>query len=182
LAVAGAVVVGVLVLAAGRTERGTGKRADAAPPPGLQEVALGQRAASDYDPLGDRSEHPDQTSAVVDGDRNSTWSTERYDGGTLPKPGVGLVLDAAPGVAARQLEIQTPTPGFTAECYVAREGLPSTVASDGWTKLAGPLRVSARERIDLDTAGNRFRRYLIWITKLPPGKESVDVSEVLLFR
>ena len=30
------------------------------------------------------------------------------------KPGIGLYLDAAPGVAARAIEIQTPTPGFTA--------------------------------------------------------------------
>jgi len=36
--------------------------------------------------------------------------------------------------------------------------------------------------IDLDTARQRFRYYLIWITKLPPGDTKAQISEVLLFQ
>ena len=38
------------------------------------------------------------------------------------------------------------------------------------------------QRVDLDTAGNRFRYYLVWITKLPPGADQVQISEIRLFK
>ncbi len=176
---------GLAYLAAQRTERGTGERENVAPAAAqLTPVALGQRAASDYDPLGDnKEEHPQDAAAVVDGDPQSSWSTERYRGGlAVQKEGVGIFVDAQPGVAARQIEIQTPTPGFLAEIYVAGDPLPPTLPDPGWTKLAGPTEIGADERIDLDTAGNRFRRYLVWITKLPAGKETIEISEILLFK
>ncbi len=182
LAAAGALAY----VAAQRTERGTGERENVAPAaPQLEPVALGQRAASDYDPLGDnREEHPQDTNAVVDGDPQSTWSTESYRGGlAAQKAGVGIVLDAPPaGVAARQIQIQTPAPGFTAEVYVAEDDLPPTVPHPGWTKLAGPTTIGADAKLDLDTAGNRFRRYLVWITRLAPDEESAEISEILLFK
>ena len=171
-------------VAAQRTERGTGKRENVTPPvQGLSSVPLGQRAASDFDPIGGDGEHPEETSALLDGDRTTTWSTESYDGGLLRKPGVGVIIDASPGVAARRLGLRTPTPGFQVSVWIAREGLPRTAPPQGWIRVsAAGVDVDNREQIDLDTAGNRYRRYLVWITKLPPGKEAVRISEILLFR
>src|SRR5918998_1676709 len=121
-------------VAAQKTERGTGQREQVAPTPqGLQSVALRQRAVSDFDPLGGDGEHPEQTSALVDGVSSTTWATERYDGGALSKEGVGVVIDASPGVAARKLTIRTPTPGFQASVWVAPNGRPSTPPPRGWT-------------------------------------------------
>jgi serine/threonine-protein kinase len=186
IAAAVAVAAVLAYVAADNTERGTGKRASAAPPPppGIEQVALPQRAASDFDPLGDDGhEHPDQTSALVDGIATSTWSTERYKGNTLSKAGVGVIIDAAPvGVAASQLEVQTPTPGFEATVYVAAADTPETAPPAGWTKAGPTGPVLDGEKIDLDTAGNRFRRYLLWITKLPPGEDKVQISEILLYK
>jgi serine/threonine-protein kinase len=179
-----AVAAGIALLAAGQTQRGTGKRSGAPAAPGApQEVALKQRAPADFDPIGQDGEHPEQTSAVVDGVASSTWSTERYDGGKLNKAGVGLVIDASPGVAAREIEIRTPTPGFKVTIYVAPTAIPSDAPpTPGWTKVsAEDIPLTADQRIQLDTAGNRYRRYLIWITKLPPGQLSAKISEVLLF-
>jgi tRNA A-37 threonylcarbamoyl transferase component Bud32 len=179
-----AVAAGVILLAANQTQRGTGSRSGAPAAPGApQEVSLKQRAPADFDPIGGDGEHPEQTSAVVDGVASSTWSTERYDSGALNKAGVGLVIDASPGVAARELEIRTPTPGFKATIYVAQTAIPSDAPpTAGWTKVsAEDIPVTADQRIQLDTAGNRYRRYLIWITKLPPGQQSAKISEVLLF-
>lgn len=175
---------GLAYLAAQRTERGTGKRTQIAPTPqGLTPVALGQRSVSDFDPLGGDGEHPEQASALVDGVPTTTWATERYDGGTLSKDGVGVVIDASPGVAARKLTIRTPTPGFEASVWVAPNGLPSTPPPRGWTRVsAETVTVGASEPIDLDTAANRYRRYLVWITKLPPEEQAVRISEILLYR
>jgi eukaryotic-like serine/threonine-protein kinase len=185
VAVGVVVAAGLGLLAANQTERGTGQRSGAPAAPGEpRDVPLKQRAASDYDPVGGDGEHPEQTSALVDGVASSTWSTERYDNRTLGKPGVGVVIDAAPRVAATELEVRTPTPGFQATIYVARNAIPRLPPpASGWTRVSREaIDVRRRERIELDTAGNEFRRYLVWITRLPPGGQSARISEILLFR
>ena len=171
-------------VAAQRTERGTGERTEVAPTPrGLEPVPLGQRAVSDFDPLGGDGEHPEQTSALVDGVDSTTWSTETYDDGRMGKAGVGVVIDASPGVAAGKLTIRTPTPGFEASIWVAPEALPSTPPPRGWTRVsAEAVEVGSSEEIDLDTASNRYTRYLVWITKLPPEEQAIRISEILLYR
>jgi serine/threonine-protein kinase len=179
-----AIAAGLTLLAAGQTERGTGNRSGAPAAPGdPQPVSLKQRSPTDFDPIGGDGEHPEQTSAVVDGVASSAWSTERYDSGALNKAGVGLVIDAAPKVAATQLEIRTPTPGFEATIYVAASSIPSQAPpAGGWTRVsAADVAVGRDEKISLDTAGNGYRRYLVWITKLPPEQKSAKISEILLF-
>ncbi len=176
---------GGLYLAADRTERGTGNRSGTPVAPGApQPVNLKQRAPSAYDPIGGDGEHDSDTSAVVDGIASSTWSTERYDGGALNKAGVGLVIDAAPQVAATELEIRTPTAGFQATIYVASTAIPKEAPpAGGWTKVSAEnIAVGADEKIQLDTAGNGYRRYLVWITKLPPGQKSAKISEIILYK
>jgi serine/threonine protein kinase len=181
--IASITVLVTVVLGLRQTERGTGKRATVTPPAGLQEVPLGQRAARDFDPLSDdKAEHSDETSAVVDGDPQSTWSTEGYASGDLQKDGVGIIIDASPGVAARQLELRTPTPGFEATVYVAPGATPASAPPDGWTGVSATRTVASSEKFDLDTAGHRFRRYLVWITKLPPNSKRAEISEILLYR
>jgi serine/threonine-protein kinase len=179
------VAAGVLTyIAAQRTERGTGARTEVAPAPrGLTAVKLGQRSVSDFDPLGGDGEHGEQTSALVDGVASTTWATESYDGAQLNKAGVGVVIDASPGVAAAKLVIRTPTPNFEVSAWVAPNGLPSTPPPQGWTRVSAPAtKVGSSEEIDLDTAGNPYRRYLVWITKLPPGAKVARISELLLYR
>ncbi len=74
--------------------------------------------------------------------------------------------------ARKRLTIRTPTPGFEASIWVADEGVPQTAPPEGWTRVSSEaVDVGASEPIDLDTAGNRYRRYLVWITKLPPEKQ-----------
>jgi serine/threonine-protein kinase len=181
------VIAAVAVAGAGayqlsrQAQRGTGPRGT--PPPGLERVGLGQTAANDFDPEGDDNEHAGETGAVLDDNLNTTWSTERYDGGLAGKPGVGIYVDARPGVAARALELRTPDtqePGWTAEVYAAREGPPDEL--DGWTRISGPRRMTKpKEKIDLDSAGQRFGYYLLWITELPPSGQ-VKLAELYLAR
>jgi len=37
-----------------------------------------------------------------------------------------------------------------------------------------------RNDVPLDTGSTRFRYYLVWITNLPPGKDSAEISEISL--
>ncbi len=106
-----------------RTRRTAARASRAAPThAGLVQVQLAETAAHGYNPFGTGPENRDQVENVVDNDPNTTWSTEQYYEGTLKKAGgvgLGVYLDAAPGVAARAIEIQTPTPGFAVQIYVA---------------------------------------------------------------
>jgi eukaryotic-like serine/threonine-protein kinase len=188
LALVGAIVALVLVLLAGHTHSGVAPNVPTNH--GLQPVSLSQTAAHDYNPFGTGLEHPTQVSNVVDGDPNTTWSTEHYVEGTLGnKPGVGLYLDAAPGVGARALEIQTPTPGFTAAIYASNDirqlpyGDTTPLSRRGWTPLAPARALAAHATISLSNpSGTRYRYYLIWITKLPPSSEVAEIAEATLFR
>jgi eukaryotic-like serine/threonine-protein kinase len=182
-----------LVAAAGRTHRGTGVASDVHSGSGLQAVPLSQTAAHDYNPFGTGPENRKLVQNVVDSDPNTAWSTEQYYEGTLRKAGgvgVGIYLDAAPGVVGRSIEIQTPTPGFAAQIYAADAirlslayGDSTPLPARGWQ---GPIGASGyvhdRQRIQLNGVARRRRYYLIWITTLPPRMESASIAELTLFK
>jgi eukaryotic-like serine/threonine-protein kinase len=186
---AGLVALG-LVLLAGHTRRGTGVAPNVGTKPGLSPVSLASVAAHDYNPFGTEPEHPKAVANVLDGDPNTTWSTEHYVDGTLgSKPGTGVYIDAAPGLSARGVEIQTPTPGFTAAVYAANRfdgslpyGASESLSERGWVQLAAPRAVAGQSTIRLAAGGARYRYYLFWITSLPPGSETAAISEITLFR
>jgi len=176
-----AVAAGVF-FALSRAERGTGGNgSNQSKPAGLTAVSLGQKAASDFDPLGGDGEHSEQVNFVLDGDPNTTWSTERYDQGALNKDGVGIAVDAKPGVAARALDVSSSSTGWRAEIYGAKGDLPQTAPPTGWTQLTGEELVANDQRFTLDTAGQKFRHYLVWITKIP-SSGSVSISEITLLK
>jgi tRNA A-37 threonylcarbamoyl transferase component Bud32 len=187
LLVAGVVALG-LVLLAGHTHRGVAPDVDAKP--GLTPVPLEQTAAHDYNPFGNEPEHPTQVANVIDAEPDTVWSTEHYVNDTLGrKPGTGIYLDAAPGLRARALEVQTPTPGFTAGVYAASAfdanlpyEAPESLVQRGWVELTPPHAIGAQSTIRFATHGVVFRYYLLWITRLPPASETAAISQLTLFR
>jgi serine/threonine-protein kinase len=192
LALAVAIITIALVAAEQQGERGTGVSPEVDSSPGLRPVPLSQTAAHDYNPFGTGPENRNRVQNVVDSDPNTSWSTVQYYDGALKKAGgvgVGVYLDAAPGVLAKAIEIQTPTPGFAVQIYGAEQlrlsfpyGDSTPLAARGWQ---GPLGTSGyvhgRERIGLHS-DSPFRYYLVWITTLPPAKESAAISGLTLFR
>jgi hypothetical protein len=164
-----------------RTDHGGARPAVAPPPPPPRALKI--VTAKDFDPVatgGGGAEHPTEVLRAIDGDRASFWSTETYTGGNLgAKPGVGLYVTADSQVAARQLEVQSPTPGWRAQIYAAPTAPAPTLA--GWGKPIAQLDATDRKTtVELHTpAGARFRSYLIWIVKLPPAGQ-VQLSEVRL--
>jgi len=193
LALIGVIVAIAIVAIARHTHRGTGVAPGVVVRPGLTPVPLSQTSAHGYNPFGTGPENHDTIENVIDSDPNTTWSTEQYYDGTLKKAGgvgAGLYLDASPGVVGKALEIQTPTPGFAVQLYVANE-VPLSLAYGNSTPLSargwqGPVGMSGfvenHERIQLNVGGRRFRYYLIWITTLPPNMESASIAELTLFK
>jgi hypothetical protein len=189
------IAVGVAIVIAAayqHTHGGTGSGDAPAPQPGLEQVSLSETAAHDYNPFGTGPENRDLVDGVVDNDPNTVWSTEQYYDGTLRKAGgvgLGIYLDAAPGVSARVLEIQTPTPGFTAQIYVADKfvelpyGSSRTLKERGWQGPAQTVSyVHGTQRIPLNLLGQRYRYYLVWLTTLPPKHESAEIADLALYK
>jgi serine/threonine-protein kinase len=192
LVLLGAIIAAVLVLALGNTHRGTGVAAGVSSSAGLVPVPLSQTAAHDYNPFGTGPENRDRIQNVVDSDPNTSWSTQQYYAGTLEKAGgvgTGLYLDAAPGVLAKAIEIQTPTPGFGVQIYAAPEppvelayGSSTPLTARGWQGPVGATSAVRNHTRVAITVGKPFRYYLVWITTLPRGSESASISDLTLFR
>jgi hypothetical protein len=178
--IAAAAALGVVVLKEGvdRTQRGTGQ-GTVKPEPGTKVVSVKRTSARDFDPAGDGEEHRSEAQLAVDKEPGTDWTTEGYTGATLgDKEGVGIYVDADPGVAARSLAIDTPEPGWQAEIRVADGNSPPKEIG-GWQKVAGGEVDAKRKRFRL--RGDRHRYYLVWITGLAPGAERVKIAEITLF-
>jgi serine/threonine-protein kinase len=150
---------------------------------GLSPIKLGDRSAAAYDPVpGDGQENGASLPLMSDGDPKSAWKTERYDSpdfGNI-KDGVGVYLDAGRPVVARGLRLVTPEKGWQLELYVGNE-VPSTVAD--WTRVGAGEMDTGRKTFSLDTGGQRFRYFLVWITQLandPNGRFSASISDLRL--
>ena len=175
---AGLLVAGAVVFVIDRAERGSTGGADVGGVPGLTAVKLDTSGAGDFDPEGDATEHPEEVTLATDGSVATRWETETYtDDFAAQKSGVGLIVNPRAPVAARALDIVTPIPGWTAEVY-ASDDRPDDLAS--WTRISGSATVEEEQRIELDSAGQSFSYYLLWITALPEGEQKAAVSELTL--
>ena len=167
-----------VLLLADRTERGTGTPAAASRRPGCSaRLARARARAHDYDPLGDDGRAPRPGARPsLDGDPSTTWTTESYHGGNLGKAGVGIYVDAAPASRrTRDARSARRRPASTRTIYARqRRGPPTALADPGW-KLVGDIAAATkRARASRSTRRQRFRYYLVWITKLPPGARKAD--------
>lgn len=178
--------IGFVFAVSQTAERGTGDRRAVTPAvQNEREVSVSQTAARAYDPFGTgdlRDEHDEQAPNLVDGNPTTTWTTETYKTPTLPKAGVGVYIDAKPGVKASRIEIQSETPGWSGEVYAAPDGpIPTTVPGGGWVKAATITDAARTVSVPLDaTASKEFRYFLVWITALPEGEGTVALREVVL--
>ncbi len=183
------VLVGIgagAVFLAGHAHHGTGKLPQAPPPAAHVQVDLCRACAHDYNPdavSGPKNQNPDEDGLAIDGDRNTAWTTEIYYHGLQSKPGVGIYVDANPGVVARSMIIDTATPGYSVVIY-ARHDHPDPNTFDpgpgGWVRVGAAGSVHPTQTIPLDPAGIKYRYYLVWITSLGPHNQ-VAVNEIALY-
>jgi eukaryotic-like serine/threonine-protein kinase len=178
-----AVAAAVIAFLVPRTHHGAPPLPQAAPKPTPHQVTLCNSCAHDYNPdalSGPKDQHPNTVGLAIDGDRNSSWTTENYLNEDLGKPGVGLYVDAKPGVAAGSLVIDTETPGYAVSIY-ARHNAPDPNTFDGnWVKVGTAANVHKTQPIRLHTNGTRYRYYLVWITSLG-NHNQVAINEIALY-
>ncbi|MDQ6820777.1 MAG: protein kinase [Actinomycetota bacterium] len=174
---------GAYWLATTRVHNGTPKLSAPPPKPTLKQVTVCDTCAHDYNPdalSGPKSQNPNLVGYAIDGNPNTAWETQHYYSGTLGKPGVGVYLDAKPGIAAAEIRINTQSPGWKAEVY-ATNTQPDPQAFTGWTLAGSAPAVHSTENIPLRTRGTHYRWYLVWITSLPPSQQTVFLNEIALY-
>jgi eukaryotic-like serine/threonine-protein kinase len=180
-----AIIAGGVIFLAKRTHHGTGQLPQSAPQAAPTQVRLCASCAHDYNPLapvGPKTQHPGEDGLAIDNIRGTAWTTEQYYNG-LQKAGVGVYVDAKPGVDARSLVLDTATPGYGVAIY-ARNSAPRPDAFDpgpkGWIKVGSATKVTSRQTIPLNTGSARYRYYLVWITNLA-NHNQVAINEIALY-
>jgi hypothetical protein len=174
-----ALVAAAIVIVVLATRTSTDERGDAAPrkvPKGVERVSFA--AVNDYDPEGDDRESPNSVKLAIDGNRTTSWKTEHYTSGFegANKTGVGLMVRTKKAVPATELDLISPFANWEGTIYGAKGDVPKDIR--GWQKLSGSFTAKSENKIKLDTAGQPFDRYLVWITKL--SGEQAGIMELSL--
>jgi eukaryotic-like serine/threonine-protein kinase len=164
LVAAAAIVAAILALGGSKGKQAKGSTGGGT----AAGAAIALRGVGADDPFGSGGEHDSAAPLATDHDASTAWDTEHYDGG-LGKPGVGLVLGAGKAVSAKQLVVQTDTPGYTAQIRVG------TAPHGPFTNDSSSQHVGARAVFTLDGKSGSY--YEIWITNLG-SYSSVHVNEV----
>jgi hypothetical protein len=141
-------------------------------------------SASLYDPAGGGTdEHAGAATRAVDGKVSTAWTSGDHPGG-LGKPGVGLVVETGGYQSWSALGIDTATAGFDVSVYSTDQSSPPTAAPDasgsGWRLEGKQKSVTRHQRVAVRGATAQPAYFLVWVTKLPPGKPHVGLSEITL--
>jgi serine/threonine-protein kinase len=182
LVLAGTAAALIIAGVAGDDEKKAGGSGGGAPVGSEVELV----SATDFDPLGDESEHPDEAEFAIDTDPSSVWPTEEYTVSAVVeeaanKPGVGLILEAATPTAGTQLTVTTVDGGWDADIYAAADGPPTSL--EDWGEPVGSIADAPEEAavIELEVP-EPSAYYLIWLTKLTgsPGEYKVEIASASL--
>jgi hypothetical protein len=142
---------------------------------------------TDFDPFGTEGEHPEAVDRAVDDDPATFWFTESYTAGPVladsGKEGVGLIVETGEVVTARDIQIQTDHPGWTAEIYGFAGEPPDDLA--GWGDPLSAAPFEAKEETNIPLNETEADHFLIWITELTENTEDggyfATIGEVNLF-
>lgn len=168
----GRLVVTALLLAAvaafGITQLGERSEETRFVPGGrIEGDPLSITGVTDFDPLGDGREGPRSVALIADGDPETFWSTERYQGGETfsgLKPGVGVILDLGSETEVGKAQIVFETPGCSFELRHVTD--PDAPIGE-WTVAAEVDDSPQSAAIVFESASSRY--WLLWITGLTEG-------------
>ncbi|TQN28577.1 serine/threonine protein kinase [Haloactinospora alba] len=144
--------------------------------PELETIELSD--AEGFDPLGDGDEHSDNAGKAIDGDPDSRWKTEGYDGPSFGKlkEGVGLLVDLGDTAEVHEATLSLGEAG-AADVQLLVGDDPEFEALQQKAEASG---VSGEEDVKLsDPAEGRY--VAIWFTSLPQdGEYRGTINEVEL--
>ena len=143
-------------------------------PPSLPG-AVGVGDAATFDPFGEGGENDQLLDALLDGDVDTEWTTERYlDPLPLLKPGVGVTVRASGTPASLQLVGLTEATHF--EIHWSNQLVEDLTL---WDRVISATASPAGTSLDLPPRADGF--WLIWLTDLPPrgdGSYQAAIAEL----
>ena len=149
-------------------EGGTdGGESGAAPPAGPLTIA----AVTDYDPLGDGAERPEELERILDGDDSTAWASEGYRSSEFSglKAGLGVILDLGEAASVREVSLVLPSES-TGTIHVTDDGAFVEGAELGDLAAAGSFDGEGTVTVTLEQAVTG-RYVIVWFTEISTGGE-----------
>ena len=148
---------------------------------GPKPIELNGDAGTVYDPFK-RAKESGETTRALDDDQTTSW----YVDPTVPTQiAVGYVVDLGKLQGVRQIELQTPTPGFRVEIYATDETTPPPdILDTRWSHIKDVSNVGAKDdgqqKIVLGAGTTKYRNVLLWFTQPPTDGPRLRITELKL--
>lgn len=157
--------------------RGGGSSGHSAPGP-----IVTPESATVFSP-GGSPDHPDQAGLAVDGDPDTSWSTDIYqDAAPFPafKEGVGLILQLPSPTALSEVTIDVSSTGTAVQVRAADSAHPNSLSDT--TALTPNVALQPGENTITVDNPTETSNVLVWISKLgtTDGQSRTNVSEITL--
>jgi hypothetical protein len=148
-------------------------------PTGPQPIELADDAGKAYDPYG-KAKATGVVKRAIDGDASTSWYADLKDPAQL---GLGYAIDLGKLQGIREIELQTPTPGFRIEVYATDETeLPPDILDTRWSHITNVSDVGTKDdgkqTIVLGAGTTKYRNLLLWFTKPPTDGARIRLTEV----
>jgi len=123
-----------------------------------------------------------ETTRALDGDTTTSWYVDPKDPAQIA---VGYAVDLGKLQGVRQIELQTPTPGFRVEIYATDETeLPPNILDTRWSHIKDVSNVGAKDdgkqKIVLGAGTTKYRNVLLWFTQPPTDAPRLRLTELKL--
>jgi hypothetical protein len=148
---------------------------------GPKPIEVNGDAGTVYDPFK-RVKDSGETTRALDGDTTTSW----YVDPTIPTQiAVGYVVDLGKLQGVRQINLQTPTPGFRVEVYATDETTPPPdILDTRWSHIKDVSNVGAKDsgkqKIVLGAGTSKYRNVLLWFTQPPTDGPRLRITELEL--
>jgi hypothetical protein len=148
---------------------------------GPKPIELNGDAGTVYDPFK-RVKDSGETTRALDGDQTTSW----YVDPTVPTQiAVGYVVDLGKLQGVRQINLQTPTPGFRVEIYATDETTPPPdILDTRWSHIKDVSDVGTKDdgkqKIVLGAGTSKYRNVLLWFTQPPTDAPRLRIAELEL--
>ena len=148
-------------------------------PAGPQPIQLAGDAGKAYDPYG-KSKASGEAERAIDDDPATSWYVDLKDPALL---GLGYAIDLGKLQGIREIELETPTPGFRIEVYATDETeLPPDILDTRWSHITNVSDVGTKDdgkqKIVLGAGTTKYRNLLLWFTEPPTDGARIRLTEV----
>jgi hypothetical protein len=144
-------------------------------------IELAGDAGKLYDPYG-RATVSGQGERALDGDAATSWYVDAKDPQQF---GLGYAVDLGKLQGIREIELQTPTPGFRIEVYATDEATPPPdILDTRWSHITNVSKVgvkdNGKQKIVLGAGTTKYRNLLLWFTQPPTDGARLRLTELQL--